>query len=60
MSWRVNYQPVMADMEADLLDPAHPAESPVRMPVMPGGYVGVRRVARGAWHVARGAWRTAC
>eukprot|EP00038_Savillea_parva_P003553 m.127263 g.127263 ORF g.127263 m.127263 type:complete len:813 (-) comp11207_c0_seq1:13-2451(-) len=43
MSWRVNFVPITADLETDLLDPAHPFESPVRNPVMPGGLFAIDR-----------------
>eukprot|EP00040_Diaphanoeca_grandis_P005956 m.35287 g.35287 ORF g.35287 m.35287 type:complete len:929 (+) comp17112_c0_seq1:165-2951(+) len=42
-NWRVNYKPVMADAELDLLEPEHPYESPVRNPVMPGGLFAMDR-----------------
>lgn len=34
---------MIADLEQDLLDPAHPEESPVRCPVMPGGLFAMDR-----------------
>jgi len=37
LTWRLSYNPVVADMETDLLDPEHATISPVRCPVMPGG-----------------------
>lgn len=43
LSWRLNYSPVTANIEEDLLDPMHPYESPIRTAVMPGGLFAVNR-----------------